>query len=443
VVKRSIQILSLIDLSVSHVLHHACRIFERILKTHIVHHLDILGLISTHQHGFRKNRSTVSQLLECFNAWTSSLDAREAIDVFYLDISKAFDTVSHPKLLRKLELYGIKGKTLKWIKSFLTGRKQAVRVNGVLSDYSDVCSGVPQGSVLGPILFLIYINDLVDVCKFSSLKMFADDSKLYFKCEDDSDYLRLLGDVRRVFNWMEENQLKVAVEKCAVLHMGSQNPSRNYSAASQIIPTANFMRDLGVIVTDDLKFSMHCTSVAQKAFNMTNLFFRAFKCRDRDFLTSFFTIYIRPLVEYATPVWSPHLQKDILLIEKVQRKFTKRIPGFFNHSYANRRNELKLDTLELRRLHSDLIFCYKMINGLVDVNADDFVTMSHNSHLRGHSQKLVVPKSRLDCRKYSFSNRVVPIWNALPQGVIESNTLSGFKQGISAVDFSKFLRFRD
>ena len=110
---------------------------------------------------------------------------------------------------------------------------------------------------------------------------------------------------------MDKNQLKVAVEKCAVLHMGAQNPCRNYSAANQIIPTASSMRDLGVIVTDDLNSSLQCTSVAQKAFNMTNLFFRAFKCRDRNFLTSFFNMYIRPMVEYATPVWSPHLQKVV------------------------------------------------------------------------------------------------------------------------------------
>ena len=138
--------------------------------------------------------------------------------------------------------------------------------------------------------------------------MFADDSKLFFKCTSDSDHQKLLSDVRDVFKWMELNQLKVAVEKCAVLHLGAMNPCRDYATDdNNVIPPVNSIRDIGILMSDDLKFSLHCNSVAQKAFTMINLFFRAFNCRDRDFLRKFFTVYIRPLVENCTTVWNPYL----------------------------------------------------------------------------------------------------------------------------------------
>ena len=160
----------------------ACRIMEKIVKKHIYSHLDLHALISPHQHGFRSKRSTESEMLECKNHWTKSIDSNESIDVVYLDIAKAFDTVSHSKLIAKLECYGIRGPILSWIKAFLSNRLQAVRLEGILSDFIPVKSGVPQGSVLGPLLFLLYINDLPDVCRYAILKLFADDSKLYFRC---------------------------------------------------------------------------------------------------------------------------------------------------------------------------------------------------------------------------------------------------------------------
>ena len=420
----------------------ACRLFERLIKEQIMDHLASHDLISSHQHGFRTNRSTESQLLECVNDWTLSLDAKESIDVLYLDTAKAFDTVSHRKLLFKLTQYGIHGSILNWIRAFLSSRSQAVRVNGSLSSYTDVSSGVPQGSVLGPVLFLVYINDLVDICKYSSLKLFADDSKLYFKCTRDVDFQKLSDDAEAVFRWMEINQLKVALEKCSVLHLGGSNMQRPLVIENSLVPSVDTIRDIGVFMSHDLKFSVHSSYVAHKAFTISNLFFRVFRCRDRGFLNQFYKTYIRPLVESATSVWNPYLIKDIDLVEKVQRKFTKRFPGLFKLSYKERRDVLDLDTLELRRLHRDLTQCYNIIHGNVDLNYNDFFELNNN-HLRGHSQKLVVRRARLNCRKYSFSNRVVPTWNSLPQEVIDSSSVHVFKNKLRSVNFDQFLRYSD
>ena len=158
-----------------------CLLLERIIKNEIVKHLDANDLFSNDQYGFRAKRSCVTQLLEALEEWTSLLDGGNSIDVIYFDFAKAFDSVPHQRLLFTLNSYGISGKVLQWIANFLRDRKQRVVLNGYKSSWTNVLSGVPQGSVLGPLLFLIYINDLPDCIESSSVRIFADDLKLYQK----------------------------------------------------------------------------------------------------------------------------------------------------------------------------------------------------------------------------------------------------------------------
>ena len=419
----------------------ACRIMERIVKKHLHTHLDLYSLISPHQHGFQNKRSTESQLLECKNQWTKSIDSNECVDVIYLDIAKAFDTVSHTKLIAKLKRYGIRGQILTWIKAFLSNRFQAVRVEGSVSDFVPVRSGVPQGSVLGPLLFLLYINDLPEVCRYAILKLFADDSKLYFRCKNFDDYQKLIHDLMEIFKWLSDNQLSVAVEKCVVLHLGTNNPRREYEILGSKLPSVDHIRDVGVEVDQAQKFSDHCQNIAKKANIVSNLFFLTFRSRDKDFMLKFFTSYIRPLLETATTVWNPFLMKDINIIEKVQRRFTKRMPGMFAKTYEHRRAALNLMTLEHRRLRNDVLMVYKLLHGLVDLDFHEFFELNSGRQLRGHSQKLIVSKFHKNCRKYDFSNRCVNVWNSLNQELISSSTLECFKRKLSIFNLSPFLRY--
>ena len=174
-----------------------------------------------------------------------------------------------------------------------------------------------------------------------------------------------------------------------------------------------------------------------------NLFFRAFKCRNRNFIRRFFTTYIRPIVENCTTVWSPHLLKDIQLLESVQRKFTKRIPGLKNLPYGERLSILNLDTLECRRLCNDLVMCYKMLHGHVNIDYADFFNFCADGLTRNrHNQRLVIEKSRLDCRKFGFSNRVVQPWNSLSQEAVDSRSIHVFKDHLRNFDFSRFLKYK-
>ena len=179
------------------------RLLETLVKDSIMTHMETNNLFTKHQFGFRGGHSCVTQLLHTFEEWSKAIDDRHSVDVLYLDFRKAFDTVPHQRLLKKLNAYGISGHILNWIEHFLKERKQRVSISGHLSDWADVLSGIPQGSVLGPTLFLIFINDLPDRVN-SLVKIFADDTKMYSIINDQSDIDSLQKDLDNLAEWSEK-----------------------------------------------------------------------------------------------------------------------------------------------------------------------------------------------------------------------------------------------
>jgi hypothetical protein len=313
-------------------------------------------------------------------------------------------------------------------------------VNGKLSSPVDVSSGVPQGSVLGPLLFLIYINDVEDCINFSDFKLFADDCKLYCECKEDARFDSFRQDVENVFKWVEKNQLKVATEKCSLLHLGRCNPKRILSVNGSSVPESNSVRDLGLVVNSDLKPSSHCAMLATKAFQVSNLIFRSFKSRNRDFLIAMLRVYVLSIFNHCSALYNPYHMYDIRLLESVQRQYTKRIPGLRNKSYSTRLSELGLETLERSRLEFDLCHCFKIMNGIENLSVDDFFTIS-NSRTRSNGRKLFKPRCRTDTRKHFFANRVVDPWNSLPNTVVNAPSLAVFKKRLRQCDLSAFLKY--
>ena len=208
-----------------------CKLMESILRDHIMEFMDNNNLMSEHQHGFRAGRSCVTQLIEVLDMWTGMIEEKGGVDVAYLDFSKAFDSVPHQRLLKKTQAHGISGNLLKWIGSFLTDRKQCVSINGAKSDWADALSGIPQGSVLGPILFVIYINDLPDVLE-GCVKIFADDTKVFTHIQEPKDGEVLQRDLDSLGSWSEEWQLKFNVAKCGIIHYGRQENPVTYNMCS-------------------------------------------------------------------------------------------------------------------------------------------------------------------------------------------------------------------
>ena len=386
-------------------------------------------MLADEQHGFIIGRSCITQLISTLEEWTAILDNGGQVDAIYMDFMKAFDKVPHERLLHKLEGYGVKGNVLKWIRSFLCHRTQKVVVCGSQSDWAEVTSGIPQGTVLGPTLFLAYINDLPQTTS-SPIVLFADDTKAFRQINGVTDCLELQADLNKLQDWANKWQMKFHPEKCRVLRMGSNPPPFEYPMTENNITTtlevSPVEKDLGVLVDHRLKFKQHITATINKGNQMLGLIRRSFQHLDSQNMLLLYKGMVRPILEYGNTIWYPHLKQDIVATEAIQRRATKLIPELRDLSYEDRLRRLSLPTLAHRRLHGDMINVYKYLHGKYSVKRHPF-KMANRKTTRGHALKLQKQYSRLDLRKFFFTNRVVEAWNALPDHVVLAPTLNAFK----------------
>lgn len=416
-----------------------CKIQESLIRDAIMEHMIRNELFSQHQYGFRPGRSCTTQLLEVLDDWSESLDNGDPVDVVYLDFSKAFDTVPHQRLEMKLYQHGIHGAVLRWITDFLSEREQCVVCKSAESDWRDVISGVPQGSVLGPVLFLVFINDLPDVVK-GLVKIFADDTKLYGKAGNQVDHLQMQRDLDSLCDWSDKWKLRFNASKCKVMHLGHDNPCVSYymnnQGSSVEIDAVTSEKDLGVTFQENLKFNSHIDSCVNKANRVLGCIRNTFDFLDKDMFLTLFKSLVRPTLEYATCVWSPYLKQDIRKIEKVQKRATKLVAECKDMTYEQRLRTLGIPTLEYRRERNDMLQVYKIMHGIDNVRRDQLFEMSVTS-TRGHPFKLFKKQCRLNLRKYSFAHRVVDSWNELPDGVVCAETINAFKSALNQACWSR------
>ena len=302
------------------------------------------NILRDEQHGFRERRSCLTNLLEMMEYWTEILDEGDGIDVAYLDFKKAFDLVSHQHLLYKMSKYGITNQTLNWIRAFLHQRSQRVVIRGSTSESFEVTSGVPQGSVLGPILFLIFINDLpLEI--ISPLSLFADDSKVFSRIVADKNKKKgqaengnvlLQKDLNSIASWAKKWKMEFNVDKCKIMHLGNQNIKHTYTMDGSSLATTNEEKDLGVLIDDKLGFDKHIRSIVKKANRMLGLIKIGFSCLDKEIFMNLYPVLVRPLLEYCVQVWSPYKRKYINLLEGVQRRATKLVPELRELQYEER-----------------------------------------------------------------------------------------------------------
>ena len=244
------------------------------------------GLINKHQHAFIKKHSTVTNLLECTHDWAVAIHGGSAVDAIYIDFSRAFDSVVHSKLLYKLSNFGITGNLLAFISSFLSNRLQCVVTEHCFSEWVPVLSGVPQGSVLDPILFILYIDDISTICFNSkvSYKLFADDFKLYSKLTTDLDQASLQSALGRLQQWCIDWQMTININKCHVLHLGKNNKEIHYCLNGNLIDTQQSVADLGVEVDCTLTFDNHINKIIGKAYSRVGVLYKGFASRDAQIL---------------------------------------------------------------------------------------------------------------------------------------------------------------
>ena len=414
-----------------------CKVLESLIRDHIMEYLCTNNLINKRQYGFMKGRSTSLQLLHMLDRWTKFLESGGQVDAIYTDFEKAFDKVPHRRLIKKLQAIGIELGLIKWISAFLTNRKHCVRVNGISSDWMDVISGIPQGTILGPLLFLIYINDLPNICTDETdLYLFADDAKLFKFVKSASDQTLLQNKFCDFESWSRKWLLKLNVKKCKVISFCRTKDhflSYNYMVSENLTPTAlervNNIVDLGVNIDDELKFTKHIHDKIHKAFSMLGVIKRNFKYLTQETFVLLYKNMVRSHLDYCNSVWSPSRPHDTRIdeIERVQRRATKLIQGLSKLNYCERLKRCGLPTLKYRRIRGDMIETYKIMSGVYDINVSPILELNLDRRTRGNCMKLAVNRTKYDLRKHFFTNRIVNIWNSLPDKIVKSTSVNQFK----------------
>ena len=415
-----------------------CRVMEGVIRDSIVDHLSSNDLLLPSQHGFVRKRSCLTNLLEYFEKITALVDQGECVDILYLDFSKAFDKVSHIKLSALLNAHGICGKIKDWIDTWLSERRQRVVLNGNSSEWLPVTSGVPQGSVLGPTLFVIFIN-LLDTYLSDYpviVSKFADDSKVGMVVNDEADAVILQKVVNLLCTWSDDFSMEFNAKKCKVMHLGRKNITstytmNGYAPAGTVLQQTEEEKDVGVLISNSLKPAAQCRAAARKAHQLVGQAARAFSYRDKNNWIRIYKTYIRPHLEYVVQVWSPWHQKDIDALEDIQKRVLRMTSGLSSTLYHEQLKELGMMSLFERRKRGDMIQVWKILHNHDDVDETIWFTRKRSDGVR---TRLADCPFNLDLNTYNreirqnfFSVRTVNVWNSLPDHIKEAKTLLAFK----------------
>lgn len=419
-----------------------CKMLESILKDAIMEHLLENELLRSSQHGFMPLRSCLTNLLEFLEEVTKLVDAGHQVDLMYLDFSRAFDKVPHRRLLMKVQSLGIRGNMAGWIEAWLDDRQQRTVLNGRFSDWKDVTSGVPQGSVLGPCLFIIYINDIeAAIDTIMLVKKFADDTKACGVADKLEDCENLQEQVDKLYQWSMDWQMLFNKEKCKVIHVGGNSLRYDYKLGPDSLIKADSEKDLGVYIHETLCPSMHIAEAVKTANKKLGQLIRAVSYRDRFNFVTLYRSHVRCHLEYCVQAWSPWLKKDIELLEAVQKRAVRCIQGL-SGTYEEKLRQIGLPTLVDRRNRGDMIQTFKIVNQIDNVDPNTWFQFQSDTHrpLRGNTEiaddgnvrkKLTLKgrHSNTELRRNFFSNRVIRPWNELPESLRCEKSVNAFKNG--------------
>ena len=386
------------------------KVLERLVFNKIISHVNTS--ISPLQFGFIEKSSTLQQMLLFID---SIFNHPSQTDVIYLDISKAFDTVSHGILLSKLWHFGISGSLWAWFKNYLTNRYQSVSISNNLSHTLPVVSGVPQGSILGPVLFLIYMNDVTSSTRHSQLLIYADDTKCFKHLSSITGQIYLQEDINAIITWSKSSQLNFNISKCTHISFKPKIVS-SYNLSDTAISITDFQKDLGLVVSNDLSWENHYNHIIPRAYKILGLICRSFSpSLNLSVKMKLYLTLVRSQLMYCTPIWRPYLHKDIQNTERIQRCTTKFILNDYDSNYKTRLLTLKLLRLMYLFELQDIIFTVKSLKySTKGFNILHHISFSTSNTRSSSSHKLKHLPHTNNYNRHSFFHRLPRLWNSIP-----------------------------
>lgn len=407
-------------------------VFEKVV--HTITNSYIHDKIISQQHGFRKNKSTHTNLFDYVNYIAQAMDEGLEVHAIYTDFSKAFDRVNHDKLLSKLHAIGLPQSLVNWYQSYLSNRPLRVVFNGKKSEKFIQNSGVPQGSVLGPILFNIFINDITSVLKCNVL-LFADDSKIFVKVRNIDDCIALQNDINALCDWCDRNDLQLNANKCYFIAFSNRivKLQTEYILKNKKLTKVDSIKDLGITFDSRLKFDQHIDEITRKASKMLGFVMRAVnKFTNIHCIKLLFNALVRSHLEYNCSIWNPLHDCHIKKIEKIQRNFTRQIAykfGFVYESYEDRLRQCNLSSLTLRRNRFDMYHLHKIFNSN-DTIIRNKLSINSQTYTNRHTKLFYVPDARTNYGSHSCAlHRYQIIFNnKFSKSDILEKTMPQFKQ---------------
>ena len=411
-----------------------CKVMEHIVTSAIMNHGENNGLLYDLQHGFRRGRSCETQLIEFIDDLANNLDKGQQTDVLIMDFAKAFDKVNHSLLTHKLHNYGISGSVNRWIRNWLEGRTQTVVLEGQRSRSVSVDSGVPQGSVLGPSLFLYYINDLQENLN-STVRLFADDTIAYLTVTPKDKGKLLQEDLDKLAKWEELWCMKFHPDKCNVVQVTNRRTPipTSYNLHGHTLEAVTSAKYLGVTIQNNLKWDSHINNIADKANRTLGFLRRNLRVSSRKIKSQAYFGLVRPQLEYAATVWDPHTQCNINRLEQIQRRAARYVTSRHRNtsSVSDMLNTLQWKSLEQRRKEARLCMFYKIDRGLVAIRKEGRLIPPRRRGRNQHQCSYQLPQSRIDAHKSSYFPRTIRDWNELPDDAVQAKSLGAFKALVS------------